>query len=231
MFNIKRSLWMLQLRYDFQRNDLQKNILMAFALIAVGAGIMFSIGNVNAEKITFLFVLTALYAASKIYFGWTKDAAELSRFLSVPATEAEKWFAEWINSLLIVPFLVAIPIVVAATFNTLVGAGNPIDWSSLWKGLGTAYQRYLMLHPVLFFSAIYFRKAVVLKMLSCLMLLGILTVATVLAIVGDTLMHSGGHGLASHAWIPCLPGNGCLWIYTLFFWGMSYLRLRELEVA
>lgn len=231
MFSVKRSFHILQLRYDFHQSELVKSVLMAFGLIAVSTGIMFSIGGVDGHKIRVLYVAAALFAASRIFFSWTKVDAELSRFLGIPATEAEKWFAEWINSLVIVPVLVAVPIIFAAIFNSLIQTGNPVDWSVLWGGLGGAFRSYLIMHPILFFAAIYFHKAVVLKLFSCLVLLAIVTVLTVLAILGESLMHSGGHGLASHGWVPCLPGNSCLWVYSLFFWGMSYLRQRELEVA
>lgn len=231
MFNVKRSIWMLQLRYDFQKNELRKNILLAFGLLAVSAGIMFSTSGVDDSKIRLLFILAALYAASRIFFSWTKNDTELARYLAVPATEGEKWFAEWINSIVVVPFLVALPIITAAVFNSLIGAGNAIDWPVLWGGLVGAYKSYLVLHPILFFSAIYFRNAAVLKMLSSLMLMAILTVLVVLAILGGTIFHNGAHGLTSHTWFPCLPGNGCLWVYSIFFWGMSYWRQRELEVA
>ena len=92
---------------------------------------------------------------------------------------------------------------------------------------------YLILHPALFFGAIYFRNLVVVKTICSAALVLFVCILWItyhihLEVLGVNATSAKDSWGIVRAFYYALKDNFVI-IYSLFFWVMSYLRFRELD--
>ena len=158
-----------------------------------------------------------------------------------------------------VVFLLVLTLATLTTnlFLFVFGWGQPMPIFNPLSGAGLLLLKvYIGFHPIMFFAAIYFKKRPILKVFGALSLL-FLVFAMYLGFVGD-LLFSGIEDQVKHMegtwtetsvltigdWLritedgPEFSNLGTLKFianvvnvsYFIFFWGLSYLRLKELEL-
>ena len=183
------------------------------------------------------------------------------QWLTLPATTTEKWLANFVTSLILVPvgfmLVLTVATMLANLFLTLFGWGqsmplfNPISAEGLFL-----FKFYACLHPLLFFGAIYFKKRSALKTFGSLsvFLMGFAfyvafnvdflfsgvfeqmemhdhnwTEDTVVTF-GNSLRITADGVEFEHMGLLKFMAYLVTYGYFLFFWGLSYLRLKEIEL-
>lgn len=195
-------------------------------------------------------------------FSEFKNERQAALWFTLPASTLEKWSSNFVTSFLIVPVAFLFVLMVATLLTNLLVAlfgwsmGMPvfnpfsIEGFQLLKG-------YWLIHPLLFFGAVYFKKRPTLKTFGSLSIYLIIlalfmawlsdllfsdlfinfdvdeenyTEEEMLSIFGDYIqLAADGVSIELKGWLRWL-GNIAFYGYFLFFWGLSYLRLKELEL-
>ena len=208
-----------------------------------------------------MFVVAVIELGGHTFSEFKNDKVAV-QWLTLPATTLEKWTSNFVTSFFLVPFAMWF-IITAATLvaNAILGLSG---WSSFMPVFNpfTAegwflLKFYWIIHPILFFGAIYFKKRPILKTLGSLSLFFIALVLYV-GFVGDWLwvdhfealehLDEGNYSdeemffIISEHFKNTAQGLFIDWGtikfiahtlfygYFVFFWGLSYLRLKELEL-
>jgi|GEM_PF-6304843 len=180
--------------------------------------------------------IVTFYCAERQFFPQVKDAMNSIHFLTMPSQQWEKWLAEFIHTLFIIPAIALLPILLAVyVVKFLFDTDGSLSLSM--DTIIRSVKLYWMFHPLMFFGAIYFRQSVVVKTFGSIALLAIASlifVSTIIKLspgldnatninlfldkkaVFEILKDSNFHNLIEIA-------------YYAFFWTMSYLSLKEVE--
>jgi hypothetical protein len=190
-----------------------------------------------------------------------KQAGSAAQWLMLPADPFEKWLSSFLTSFLVVLIFLLVLSVSTLTANLLVGLFGWGNLVPIFNPVGLEalqlFKLYVWLHPLLFFSAIYFKKRPMIKIFGALSLLLIVwlfyTAALVNWLLGDLInatianfetqvlngdtIHIGkflalrSTGLEFTSSLFTQVGSSLLSVlYFGFFWGLSYLRFKELEL-
>jgi len=258
--NLVRVATYIRLKHATESSRLIRLISLFFAGLCA---LMFLLSSVNkdslSEDITGVYGLGILIVAVVILgrhtFNEFKNPLESVGWLTLPASTEEKWLANFLVSFLIAPvvYILAVTlgsIVVKILFislgwNTAFEIYNPISASGLDLLTG-----YWIIHPVLFFGAIYFNKSVIMKTsaMMAIVIFGLLIYTFFVGwlllpdvITDDFNMYNGELQLEwdmeeDSGWVHLAPTWSKFVLKTLFygsflyFWVLSYLRLREVDV-
>jgi hypothetical protein len=218
----------------------------------------------HSEYISFgiaMFIVAIIELGSHT-FSEFKQERQAVQWFTLPASTLEKWTSNFITSFLIVPVAFLLVLTVATLLANLVIAlfgwamTMPVFNPFTIEGIHIL-KVYWLVHPLLFFGAIYFKKRPILKTFGSLSLYFIAfalftgwvgdllfsdlfsdinfddenyTEEQMLMIFGDFIqLASDGVSIELKGWLKLL-GNIALYGHFLFFWGLSYLRLKELEL-
>ena len=192
-------------------------------------------------------------------FSEFKQSQSAAQWLILPASTFEKWLANFIHSALIIPIGFITLLGVASLLSQIFAAALQLSPLPMFNPLSQAglslFIAYLWWHPIMFFAAIYFKKRPLLKMTGLLCLLGLVFMIYIVIIFqylpdpasaginirGGTqfygFAHEGGVFSYSLGLGELAQETGLLavltflkWAYFPFFWAMSFLRLKELEL-
>jgi hypothetical protein len=218
----------------------------------------------HSEYVSFVFAMfiVAIIELGSHTFSEFKQERQAVQWFTLPATTLEKWSSNFLTSFLIVPVAFLLVITVATLLANLVIAifgwaiSMPVFNPFTYEGI-KLLKFYWIIHPLLFFGAIYFKKRPMLKTFGSLSLFFI-GFAIFTAWVGDLLfsdlfsdidfddqhyteeeifahfgdfIQRGADGISVEVkgWIKLLA-NTLFYGYFLFFWSLSYLRLKEMEL-
>lgn len=227
MINVQRCLWLFQARYDLQQRDLIKNLLLSAVVLAAVMALLFRITDPGSGVVTFLYFATAVYGGGWHFFYRNRQRLILSQYLMIPATETEKWAVEWLDSLVIIPLLLVFPVLLSVLMGHLLWDGIAPGMAEMIRAIFRGIQVYLILHPILFFGAAYFRSAIVLKLAASVLLVAVLS-----ALVAGAILGRGTYQGASLPDFEYRISGFFIWgLYSAFFWGLSWWRQREVEIA
>jgi hypothetical protein len=175
----------------------------------------------------------------------------------VPASTFEKWLANFFYSVLIVPVGFILVLATASMLSYVLIHTLGFGQASLFNPFSTEGWKllkfYWWLHPILFFSAIYFKKRPVLKIngvISLLIIAMLLYIAFITHLLPDHTatdldLETYYEGMDERAAFisfslsikDLADKTGLLtfikvlaWTYFPYFWGLSYLRFKELEL-
>lgn len=246
MISFPRVLNLLKSQHMVRPPVLAKNLGIGFALI-LAAFILRYLGSDEHQVDGFIvapMLVAALVFAELFMFKPFKESRATIFYLSVPASMTEKWLANFISSFLLLPLLVLaacyLANIVAYLLLDIVGTVTILRTPAWWDALKV----YWSLHPLLFFGAIYFRTGVLFKTFGSLAVLAIssaLVFFGAVIIASPELAHLDGeiHVADGHSPLPLsvlafLESDVFHFLLTLayfgFFWGLSLLRLREVEI-
>ncbi|WP_188152053.1 hypothetical protein [Teredinibacter waterburyi] len=230
MINLQRSLLLFQVKYDLGHSRFSRNLALL-----LGFNLILSYMWFNYIDNDFAWIAICLNAAVTIggeylFFSDLKQKSSLVHSLMVPASITEKFTVEWLNSMLLLPFLALLPPALAyAAMNLAVFDGNVPHLTSAQVWLQLKW--YWVVQPLLFFGAVYFRKFVFFKTWGSVILLGLVTFGVLMGM---------WHLVFEHAMFdprihftdgqPVLPA-WLLIIYFGFFWGLSFICYREVEAG
>lgn len=200
-----------------------------------------------------VFIL-AVVVLGRYTFNEFKNPLTAVGWLTLPASTEEKWLANFITSFLLAPLMYIFLLTLGTAFikmlllipgwNAQFEVFNPVSRES-WELLTD----YWIIHPILFFGAIYFKKNIILKTWgSVFVLLSFLVAYTAFLgwIIFPELTTHSSNWNGEEFYMEFLdddhhggfsPGNWLSPVKTilfygsfLYFWGLSYLRLREVDV-
>jgi hypothetical protein len=236
-------------------------------LIVLGQFVEPSSSHRSYESFAITMVLLAIFEIGGYAFREFKQKSLAIQWMTLPANTMEKWLANWLTSFFLVPlvFLVLLSlstilgnavIFLLGGSELLVPVFNPISKEG-WFCL----KAYWIVHPILFFGAIYFKKRPVLKTFGSVALL-LLALILYVGFVGDWIfadtfenqasweeqymdemneeeffialgehlrVTSEGFALEALAVLKAI-GKTLSILYFPFFWGLSFLRLKELDL-
>lgn len=246
MVNFSRVISLLKSQHLVRAPILVKNLGIGFALI-LAAFILRYMGSEPNRYDGFIIapmLVAALVFAELYMFKPLKESRATVFYLSIPASVTEKWLANLISSFILLPLL----ILIGCFFANLMAfvLVNVVNGDTLlrYPKWGDALKIYWFFHPLLFFGAIYFRTGVLFKTFGSIAVLFILSIvlfflATLLAAPELMMLRENPVIPDGHNPIPLLvialfdgdyfPSFLTL-IYFSYFWGLSLLRLREVEI-
>lgn len=216
------------------------------------------------ESFAITLIILAIFEIGGYSFREFKQKSMAIQWMTLPASTFEKWLTNWLTSFLIIPIgfilLLSVATALSNVFIFILGGGdiliplfNPISAEG-WLCL----KAYWIIHPILFFGAIYFKKRPVLKTIGSIALL-LLAFILYIGFIGDwmfsdTAMHIQEledqnfseeefflemseylrittEGFVEKAFgLLKFIGKSLSVLYFPFFWGLSYLRLKELDL-
>lgn len=227
MINAQRCLWLFLARYDLQQRDLVKNLLLSGVVLAAVIVLLFRVTSANSGIITFLYFGTVIYGGGWHFFYRNRQRLTLGHYLMIPATETEKWVVEWLDSLIIIPLMLVFPVLLAVLMGNLLWDGATPNPGEMTDAIIRGIKVYFILHPILFFGAAYFRGAIVLKLAASLLLVLVLS-----ALVAGLILGTGTYEGTPFPEFDFTLSGFIVWaLYSLFFWGLSWWRQREVEIA
>lgn len=246
MISFSRVLDLIKSQHMVRPPALAKNLGTGFALI-LAAFVLRYLGSEEVKTDGFIIapmLVAALVFAELYMFKPLKEPRSTIFYLSVPASTTEKWLANLISSFLLLPVLVLIGCYLAnfmAFFLLdLVGLVTNLRAPKWWEAL----KIYWEFHPLLFFGAIYFRTGVLFKTFGSLAVLffasalvfffAVIVASPELAHLNGEVNIADGHNPLPPSIVSFLESDLFHSLMTLvyfgFFWGLSLLRLREVEV-
>ncbi len=227
MINVQRCLWLFQVRYDLQQRDLIKNLLLSAVVLAAVMTLLFRITDADSGVITFLYFATAVYGGGWHFFYRNRQRLTLSHYLMIPATETEKWAVDWLDSLVIIPLLLVFPVLLSVLMGNLLWQGVTPGLTEMTGAIFNGIKVYFILHPILFFGAAYFRSAIILKLAASVLLVAVLS-----ALVAGAILGQGSYQTVSIPEFEYRLNGLVIWtLYSALFWGLSWWRQREVEIA
>lgn len=246
MISFPRVLNLLKTQHMIRPPVLAKNLGIGFALI-LAAFMLRYLGSEEHQVDGFIvapMLVAALVFAELFMFKPFKESRATIFYLSIPASITEKWLANLISSFFLLPLLVLagcyLANIVAYLLLDIVGAMTILHTPAWWDALKV----YWSLHPLLFFGAIYFRTGILFKTFG---LLAVLAIASAVIFFGAVIVaspelahlngeiHVGeGHSPLPLSILAFLDSDLFQFLATLayfsFFWSLSLLRLREVEI-
>jgi len=189
-----------------------------------------------------------------------KNSRSSYQWVTLPATQFEKWSANFITSFLLVPILALVIFcfasIAASLILNLTGSISALPiFNPFSQEAWGLLKAYWVMHPILFFAAIYFKNRPIIKLAgigALLFLSWILYMAFIGDLFFDHLPEPDFHKFENfdeHSTFTFGPFEWrgedfhynpnfmftavtnliCL-SYFVYFWGLSFLRLKELEL-
>jgi len=201
-------------------------------------------------------LIVAVIVIGRHTFNEFKNPLTSMGWLTLPASTEEKWLANFIVSFFMAPIIYIIAVTLGSVVVKIIHVSlgwytgfeifNPLSASGF-----DLLTSYWTIHPIFFFGAIYFNKSSVMKM-SAMMAIVIVGLLIYTAWVGWLLipdqfsngfsMQNGDNELHNSMmeddfnplqWLPSWSKFGFHALFYgsfLYFWVLSYLRLKEVEV-
>lgn len=229
-----RVFQLLKIRNQISAKKL-RNYGLYFALMLFTIYHLAKFTNDVGGMLILVLIFTSLFCGERQFFPQVKNTMSNIHFLTTPSQQWEKWLAELIQTFFIIPIIAIVPLLAAMFLIKLLFSSA----GSLYLSPSTFYfglKKYWLIHPLLFFGAIYFRNAVVIKTFGSVALLAIVSA---LLIAGLTKIFPPINYEAIAIYQDELPIVQIMFhpifqpllliIYFVFFWGLSYLSLLELE--
>ncbi len=222
------------------KNDLmrlQETVGYVYIVFVVGASVLASLGGYPVISLYQFFLYTGGFILTNYAFSDLREVNKAYRYLTLPASNAEKFFSRWFLTSIVYALGFSLSIYCSYFLGNLLtkSISTPPFWHDFGllspAAVGHAILTYLVLHSVAFLGCVYFRKYALLKtsltvmvVMSCLALLGALIVYYFFS--ENDLLH----------WVNLFKS---IWSGSrYFFWGLlaplclflAYVRFKTYEI-
>ncbi len=254
IFSLSRFIQLIRRHYVLNYKGLLIGYgAFAVALAIIGALSSFARSEFNIQVFAvlfYVFLFVAGYILSSSVFSELHSPEKSIHFLTLPASDFEKWFSGWLNTSIIYLIFSLVVFYVSYFLSALLALiwfEVPFEGYNIFSG--DFFQMsllYLITQSVFFFGAVYFKRFNFLKTILALFVLLIIysvyqTLISAVAFreifmilihegrVNDTVMVPGLEEYMENTVLPLIKGV-FYFVIPVFFLSLSYIRLKEREV-